>query len=223
MKLSLTKYAFGVLSGRFLGDMSVVFQSSKLSKRTKSSAQDEACQQAFQDLRIYLVELPLLTKLALSEPLHPYPTVRQYTISFVLIKKEKGHQEPIYYVSKVLHGAEQRYPEVVELSEYDISYQLRTAVKAQALAKFGNEAMLIEEKEGKWLLHVNGSSTLAGNGVKLVLTSSMEDELNYTLRFDFKVSNNEAEYEALIVGIRMTYDSRARNLIAHPDSQPVTN
>ncbi|KAL0343679.1 UNVERIFIED_CONTAM: hypothetical protein Sangu_1255300 [Sesamum angustifolium] len=111
----------------------------------------------------------------------------------------------------------------VELSEYDISYQLRTAVTTQALAKFENEAMLIEEKEGKWLLHVNVSSTLAGNGVKLVLTSLMEDELNYTLRFDFKVSNNEAEYEAHMVGIRMAFDSRARNLIAHPDSQPVTN
>ncbi|KAL0363874.1 UNVERIFIED_CONTAM: hypothetical protein Sangu_0485000 [Sesamum angustifolium] len=52
---------------------------------------------------------------------------------------------------------------VIELSEYDISYQPKSTIKAQALAEFVNEATLVEDDEGNWLLHTDGSSTLAGN------------------------------------------------------------
>ncbi|KAK4403011.1 hypothetical protein Sango_1041800 [Sesamum angolense] len=51
---------------------------------------------------------------------------------------------------------------VVELSEYDVSYLLRTAIKAEALANFVSETMRtpLEETPNKelWLLHVDGSA-----------------------------------------------------------------
>ncbi|KAL0461395.1 UNVERIFIED_CONTAM: hypothetical protein Slati_0027100 [Sesamum latifolium] len=93
----------------------------------------------------------------------------------------------------------------IELSYYDISYQLRMAIKAQTLAEFVNEATLLEENKGKWLLHVDGSSTLAGNGARVVLTSQGGDKVEYALKFDFKASKNNVEYEAIIAGIRMQY------------------
>ncbi|KAL0444113.1 UNVERIFIED_CONTAM: hypothetical protein Slati_2134000 [Sesamum latifolium] len=89
------------------------------------------------------------------------------------------------------------------------------AIKAQALAKFVNEATVNEENERKWLLCVDGSSTFAGSGARVVVTSSKRDELEYALKFDLKTSNNEAEYEAFIAGIRMALDTRAKNLIAY--------
>ncbi|KAL0411924.1 UNVERIFIED_CONTAM: Ribonuclease HI [Sesamum latifolium] len=63
---------------------------------------------------------------------------------------------------------------------------------------------------------------LAGSGAGVVLTNLEGDELEYALRFNFKASNNKAEYEALIAGIRMALDTRARILIAYFDSQLVT-
>ncbi|KAL0341428.1 UNVERIFIED_CONTAM: hypothetical protein Scaly_1805400 [Sesamum calycinum] len=69
---------------------------------------------------------------------------------------------------------------------------------------------------------VDGSSTLASSRAGVVLTSPKGDELEYALQFTFKASKNEAEYEALIVGIRMALDARARNLIAYSNSQLVT-
>ncbi|KAL0448079.1 UNVERIFIED_CONTAM: hypothetical protein Slati_1935800 [Sesamum latifolium] len=153
----------------------------------------------------------LLTKPTTGETLYLYLTANQQTVSSVLIKEEEGFQKPIYYVSKVLHGVEQRYPEVE-----------KSAIKAQALAELVNEATFTEGDEGNWLLNVDGSSTLAGSGAGVVLTSSEWDELEYALRFDFKASNNETEYEAPIAGIRMALDAGARNLIAYSDSQLVT-
>ncbi|KAK4397968.1 hypothetical protein Sango_1272300 [Sesamum angolense] len=46
-----------------------------------------------------------------------------------------------------------------------------TAIKAKALAEFMHEATLVEENKGSWLLHADGSSTLAGNGARMVLTN----------------------------------------------------
>ncbi|KAL0411420.1 UNVERIFIED_CONTAM: Ribonuclease HI [Sesamum latifolium] len=48
------------------------------------------------------------------------------------------------------------------------------------------------------------------------------DELEYALHFDFKASNNKAEYEALIAGIKMALDAGVENLIAYTDSQLIT-
>ncbi|KAL0434020.1 UNVERIFIED_CONTAM: Ribonuclease HI [Sesamum latifolium] len=98
----------------------------------------------------------------------------------------------------------------------------RSAIKAQVLAEFVQEATFTEASKGHWLLHVDGSSTLTGSGAGIVLTSPEGDELEYALHFDFKASNNEAEYEALIAGIKMALDAGAENLIAYTDSQLIT-
>ena len=63
----------------------------------------------------------------------------------------------------------------VELSEFDIQYQPRNAIKAQALADFIAEFTLNYEDLGereynkKWVIHVDGSSTLYAGGIGVVL------------------------------------------------------
>ncbi|KAL0313182.1 UNVERIFIED_CONTAM: hypothetical protein Sradi_5717500 [Sesamum radiatum] len=96
------------------------------------------------------------------------------------------------------------------------------ATEVQPLVEFMSEATPAEENEGKWLLHLDGSSTYAGNGARLVLTSLEEDKLEFSLRFDFKASNKKVKYEAIKVGIRMALDARVRNLTAYSDSQLMT-
>ncbi|KAL0457985.1 UNVERIFIED_CONTAM: hypothetical protein Slati_0425700 [Sesamum latifolium] len=95
----------------------------------------------------------------------------------------------------------------IELSEYDISYQPRSAIKAQALAEFVQEAIFTEGGKSRWLLHMGGSSTLIGSGAGVVLTSPEGDE-----------PRTMAKYEALIAGIKIALDAGAENLIAHTDS-----
>ncbi|KAL0444479.1 UNVERIFIED_CONTAM: Ribonuclease HI [Sesamum latifolium] len=70
-----------------------------------------------------------------------------------------------------------------------------------------------------WLLHVDGSSTMQGSGAGIVITSPQGEDLEFAIKFGFKASNNEAEYEALGIGMRMAHEAGARHLLAYSDSQ----
>ncbi|KAL0445030.1 UNVERIFIED_CONTAM: hypothetical protein Slati_2225700 [Sesamum latifolium] len=70
-----------------------------------------------------------------------------------------------------------------------------------------------------WLLHVDGSSTTQGSGVGIIVTSPQGEDLEFAIKFGFKASNNEAEYEALVIGMKMAHEAGARHLLAYSDSQ----
>ncbi|KAL0293354.1 UNVERIFIED_CONTAM: hypothetical protein Sradi_6941100 [Sesamum radiatum] len=113
----------------------------------------------------------------------------------------------------------------VELSEYDISYMPRMTIKAQALADFISEMAEMTLKDAsqdqRWLLHVDGSSTAQGSGAGIVITTPQGEDLEFSIKFSFKASNNEAEYEALGIGMRMAHEAGARHLLVYSDSQLV--
>jgi len=52
-----------------------------------------------------------------------------------------------------------------------------------------------------WILFVDGSSNTKGGGASIVLQGPNNLLLEQSLQFGFKTSNNQVEYEALIVGL----------------------
>ncbi|KAL0433166.1 UNVERIFIED_CONTAM: hypothetical protein Slati_2650900 [Sesamum latifolium] len=74
-------------------------------------------------------------------------------------------------------------------------------------------------KARPWLLHVDGSSTAQGSGASIILTTPQGDDMEFTVKFEFNASNNEAEYEALVLGMRIAQDAGASHLLAYSDSQ----
>ncbi|KAL0885917.1 hypothetical protein Bca101_009900 [Brassica carinata] len=114
-----------------------------------------------------------------------------------------------------------------ELSEYDVEYRPRTCAKSQVLADFLVELptrnMTNEEPNSTWVLHVDGSSSKQGSGIGIRLTSPNGEILEQSFRLAFHASNNEAEYEALIAGLRLAHGLRIRNIHAYCDSQLVAN
>ncbi|KAK3025706.1 hypothetical protein RJ639_041711 [Escallonia herrerae] len=64
----------------------------------------------------YLASYPLLSKPFVGEELFLYLAVAESAISVVLIRDQDGKQLPIYYMSKVLEGAELRYPDTKKLA-----------------------------------------------------------------------------------------------------------
>nr|GFB04293.1 reverse transcriptase domain-containing protein [Tanacetum cinerariifolium] len=60
-----------------------------------------------------------------------------------------------------------------------------------------------EELPEPWILFTDGSSCTDGSGAGLILTNPKGMEFTYALRFRFDATNNKAEYEALIAGLRI--------------------
>ncbi|XP_027156819.1 uncharacterized protein LOC113757958 [Coffea eugenioides] len=120
----------------------------------------------------------------------------------------------------------------VELGEYDLSYEPRTAIKAQALADFLAELTFTEGPESTsaiaevstpslWTLYVDGSSNGDGSGAGLLLEGPQGEVCSYALRFGFPATNNEAEYEALIAGLQLARRLGAQQIHVRSDSQLV--
>ncbi|KAK2997261.1 hypothetical protein RJ639_025909 [Escallonia herrerae] len=68
------------------------------------------------DEKEYLASPPLLSKPVMGEDLFLYLAVAESAVSAVLVREQDGQQLPVYYVSKVLQGAEQRYPNAEKLA-----------------------------------------------------------------------------------------------------------
>ncbi|XP_056852778.1 uncharacterized protein LOC130501985 [Raphanus sativus] len=121
----------------------------------------------------------------------------------------------------------------IELGEYDGIFRLATAIKSQVLADFVAEfspAMLptleqevklrdSEGQKGEWTLYVDRSSNVRGAGVGLVLTSPTGESASRIVRCNFKATNNEAEYEALIAGLTLTKQMGVEDIHVFSDSQ----
>ena len=72
-----------------------------------------------------------------------------------------------------------------------------------------------------WKLSVDGAANAQGNGAGLILTSPEGIDIEYALRFGFQASNNEAEYEAVIVGLNLPHSMEVDQLEVCSDSQLV--
>ncbi|KAL0446276.1 UNVERIFIED_CONTAM: putative protein K02A2.6 [Sesamum latifolium] len=88
----------------------------KILRKVKSFEWTKEFQQAFEDLKTNLARLPLLVKPVPGDTLYLYISTIAQTVSSVLLREEAGNQTPIYYVSKVLNGAESRYPPIEKMT-----------------------------------------------------------------------------------------------------------
>ena len=68
---------------------------------------------------------------------------------------------------------------------------------------------------------MDGSSNISGTGVGLILINPEGIIAEYALRFEFPAINNGAEYEALIVGLKITKELEVDRLQVYSDSQLV--
>ncbi|GAA0171983.1 hypothetical protein LIER_25900 [Lithospermum erythrorhizon] len=73
------------------------------------------CEKSFQDLKAYLQCPHLLAWPLVGDVLQLYLAVSDSALSSVLIREEEKVQRPVYYVSRVIRGAETRYPLIKKL------------------------------------------------------------------------------------------------------------
>ncbi|XP_074314546.1 uncharacterized protein LOC141649764 [Silene latifolia] len=248
MKLNPSKCSFGVSSRKFLGYMVTQRGIEASKEQIKEILQLESPQKPKDVQRLagkmaalnrFISRLQIETrytsfeKLALalvtaSYKLHPYfeshtiHVITNYPLKTIMRKPE-------------LSGRMTKWS--VNLSGYDLQFEPRTAIKSQALADFVSDFCPATRGEAEkgiltimgsqdseiWTLYIDGASNARGAGVGLVLRSPKGDMIVQAVRCEFKATNNEAEYEALILGMQMASGLKVRNLRVYSDSLLVVN
>ncbi|XP_072088241.1 uncharacterized protein [Arachis hypogaea] len=227
-------------------------------KKSDQFTWTKECEEAFTKFKNTLGSPPILKKPEQGKPLHLFLSISTNTISSVLVTDDK-EQHPVYFISKVLHGAETRYPMIeklafrliitarrlrhyfqeyriivrtnqplrqvlakpdlggrltkwsVELSEFDITYQSRGSPQAQALADFISE-FTNEEEPKSWKLYVDGASNDNGCGAGILLKDKQGVHAEQSIKFQFQATNNQAEYEALLAGLKLAKEIQVPSL-----------
>ncbi|XP_057770831.1 uncharacterized protein LOC130990626 [Salvia miltiorrhiza] len=76
---------------------------------------------------------------------------------------------------------------------------------------------------GAWRLYVYGSSNMRESGLGLVLISPLGDVVEQSIRCEFKATNNESEYKAMLAELGLAMKMRVKRISVFNDSQLVVN
>ncbi|XP_076926798.1 uncharacterized protein LOC143590095 [Bidens hawaiensis] len=148
---------------------------------------------------------------------HPIHVLTDYKLKNVLTKPELSGR-----LAKL----------TIELCEHSIEYKARPAIKGQVWADFFMEVptckvqeCLVEQQppipsdeSQHWTLFMDGTSSGEGSGAGLKLINSDAQEFTYAIKLNFKSTNNEAEYEAFLAGLRIARKLGVKFLEARVDS-----
>ncbi|GJT60212.1 reverse transcriptase domain-containing protein [Tanacetum coccineum] len=208
MKLNPKKCTFGIEEGMFLGYKVNTKGIKKCTKKSDFQWTTEA-EATFKQMKQLIAELLTLTAPTEKEELIVYLATIKEAVSAVLMTEREAKQMPIYFVSRVLQVKGQILADfIVERPEDDPQ---DTPMEAE------------EELLDPWTLFMDRSSYVDGSGAGLILINLEGGEFTYALRFRFDATNNEAEYKALIAGLRIAEQTGIKNLQANVDSRLVAN
>uniref|UniRef100_A0A2N9FYD7 Uncharacterized protein n=1 Tax=Fagus sylvatica TaxID=28930 RepID=A0A2N9FYD7_FAGSY len=301
LRLNPNKCAFGVTSGKLLGFIvsgrGIEIDPAKLTatceplfkllRKDVKIKWTEDCQRAFDKIKEYLLNPPILVPPTPGRPLILYLTVQETSMGCMLGQQdETGKKEQaIYYLSKKFIEPETRYLLVektccalawaskklrqymlyyttwlvsrmdpikyifekpaltgkiarwqVLLSEFDILFVARKAIKGQAIAdyladypseqlelmdsEFPDEDVMTvdEDNHGRWKLYFDGAANSVGSGIGAVLVSPKGQQTPIAVKLGFDCTNNMTEYEACIVGLQAALEFGAYELEVFGDS-----
>ncbi|XP_030958746.1 uncharacterized protein LOC115980652 [Quercus lobata] len=152
--------------------------------------------------------------------------LRQYMLYFTtwLI----SHMDPIKYIFEKPALTRKISRWQMFLSEFNIVFVTRKAIKGQAIADyladqplndlelsksfFLNEDVMVLELEPEnvelwcWKLYFDGVANSTGNGVEAVLVSPKGQQIPVLVKLNFGCTNNVTEYEACIVGLQVALE-----------------
>ncbi|GKV37820.1 hypothetical protein SLEP1_g45796 [Rubroshorea leprosula] len=115
----------------------------------------------------------------------------------------------------------------VELGESKITFQQRSAIRAQALVDFIMECTSDHSNSNpepdSWILYVDGASSSKGSRTCAFLVGSDGYRSEHALKFHVDATNNMAEYEALLLGLQLVLELKVTTIQVYSDLQLVVN
>jgi ribonuclease HI len=173
----------------------------------------------------------------LSETKIRYSQIQKLLYAVILTRRKLRHyfeSHPVTVVSSFPLGEIIQCREAsgriakwaVELMGETLSFAPRRAIKSQVLTDFLAEwtdtqlpTALIQAE--LWTMYLDGSLMKTGAGAGLLFISPLREHVRHVIRLHFPASNNVAEYEALVNGLRIAIELGVRRLDARGDSQLV--
>jgi ribonuclease HI len=147
--------------------------------------------------------------------------LRQYLLAHTVIVRT---DQPIRQILGRPDVAGRMMKWSLELSEFDIHYESRKALKAKLFVDFLAEMTFpAEESPEEWIVFVDGSSNSKGSKAGIIIEDNKGIVVEISLALSFLVTNNTAEYEAFLAGLRTAKDMGARKVKIFTDSQLVAS
>ncbi|XP_062094067.1 uncharacterized protein LOC133800111 [Humulus lupulus] len=230
---------------RFISNLSGRCQPfSKLMQKNVSFIWDEACQNAFESIKKYLLHPPVLRAPILGKSLMLYMTSLDRSVRALLAQNnEEGKEVALYYLMSktdplryilskpVLSGRLAKWSMI--LSEFEINFVPQKAIEGQALADFlaahpisdnmelredlpDEEVFTIETSS--WQLFFDGAARNSGAGAGIVFVTPSGGLIPYYFHILAICTNNVAEYEALIIGLEIALEMKVQSLEVFGDS-----
>ncbi|GFS36997.1 hypothetical protein Acr_00g0049130 [Actinidia rufa] len=166
----------------------------KILRKSQTFQWSEESENAFQQLKEYLGSPPLLSVPTANEDLYVYLSASPTAISAVLV--EKKIESKNQYTTKLRHYFQAH--SIIVLTDQPLKQILQRPDTSGRLLKWSIE-------------------------LRLVLRAPSGEQMEYTIRMGFQATNNEAEYEALLAGLRLATELGAQSLEVFSDSQLVVN
>ncbi|KAG9453929.1 hypothetical protein H6P81_006833 [Aristolochia fimbriata] len=193
---------------------------SRLLKNNTPFEWDESCRNAFNNIKAYLTKSPVLVAPIVDMPYLLYIAAQEKSVGAVLAQCDEDNKErSLYYPSR---------------TEFEINFVLQCAIKGQALAnfladhlvpaewelteEFQHEEIVLVEVLPPWEMYFDGAARRNGAGAGVLFVSPRRDLLPYSFVLTHNYSNNEAEYQAILLGLSMVVEMKLLQLNIYGDS-----
>ncbi|XP_042452041.1 uncharacterized protein LOC122036704 [Zingiber officinale] len=224
IKLNPSKCLFNTKSGHFLG-----YIVTERGIEANPSKWDAECDRALEELKEYLNSLPILAKPIVGESLWIYLSFNEHVVELALVRQNDQEQQPVYFLSHILKDTESRYTDLEKLAYALVlaAWRLRPYFLAHSIIVMTNstlERVLLNPEASRWLIkwttklskfdiqyqpRATIKAQALGSGINILLISPREDWMQLSVRLNYRVTNNEAEYEALIAGLYLRLYAKA--------------
>ncbi|XP_017428795.1 uncharacterized protein LOC108336859 [Vigna angularis] len=249
MRLNPAKCTFGVSAGIFLGFMLTAkgivanpnkcktgraYQAYRKGEKSVKTSWDDRCEEAFNDVKGFLASPPVMGQLDPKNDLQLFLAVSEETIRAALVQ-ESPEFKLVYFISKTLQDADIRYKQVEKIAlvlvvaarrlrPYFKGHQVAVRIDhpiAKILRKPDLMGRIGEEPSQPWKLFIDESTDKIGRGAGVVLEGLNGLLVEQSILFRFEISNNQADYEAVIAGLELAKDLGATSVECRTYSQLV--
>ncbi|GJT86671.1 reverse transcriptase domain-containing protein [Tanacetum coccineum] len=171
----------------------------------------EAAEATFLEMKKMVSELPTLTTIKKGKTLMMYLAAENEAVSVVLLTERDGSSK-----GSGLGRLSSRH-----LNRDKCYTRGCQHPKNEGHPESSNARENLTPSPRAWRLYIDRASNNRGSEAGLILIALDDMEYSYALRLNFSNSNNEAEYEALLVGLRIAMEMHVKDIYSFMDSKLV--